>query len=181
MSRPWPLPLAAAAFAVLSGCAGERKPQPIAAPPAPQASIPAQPALPAPPLKEDWRDAEATPGSWSYRGDANASEAVYRTPAGAVLAGLRCQRGADSITVHRAGAAAGPVPLTITTTSTSRSFTAVPASSSAQELALGIAARDPIFDAMAFSRGRFMIEVPGLPALYLPAWPEVGRVVEDCR
>jgi hypothetical protein len=34
---------------------------------------------------------------------------------------------------------------------------------------------------MAFSRGRFAIETAGLPTLYVPSWPEVSRVVEDCR
>jgi hypothetical protein len=34
---------------------------------------------------------------------------------------------------------------------------------------------------MAYSRGRFMVETAGLPALYLPSWPEVTRVVDDCQ
>jgi hypothetical protein len=44
-----------------------------------------------------------------------------------------------------------------------------------------LGARDPLLDAMAFSKGRFAVEVTGLPMLYLPAWPEVTRVIEDCR
>ena len=48
-------------------------------------------------------------------------------------------------------------------------------------LAVTLDARDPLLDAMAFSRGRFAIEVAGQPALYLPSWSEVGRVIEDCR
>lgn len=43
------------------------------------------------------------------------------------------------------------------------------------------AARDPLLDAMAFSRGRFAIQSDGLPTLYVPSWPEIGRVLEDCR
>ena len=46
---------------------------------------------------------------------------------------------------------------------------------------LGQGANMALLDAMAFSRGRFAIDVNGLPSLYLPAWPEVGRVIEDCR
>jgi hypothetical protein len=34
---------------------------------------------------------------------------------------------------------------------------------------------------MAFSKGRFAIEAGSAPPLYLPSWPEVTRVVEDCR
>ena len=39
---------------------------------------------------------------------------------------------------------------------------------------------DPLLDAMAFSKGRFAIELD-LMKLYLPSWPEVTRVIEDCR
>lgn len=42
-------------------------------------------------------------------------------------------------------------------------------------------ANDPILDAMAFSKGRFAIETAGQQTLYLPSWPEVTRVIEDCR
>lgn len=42
-------------------------------------------------------------------------------------------------------------------------------------------AGDAALDQIAFSRGRFAIETPGLPTLVLPSWPEVTRVIEDCR
>ena len=48
-------------------------------------------------------------------------------------------------------------------------------------VAITFAASDRQLDAMAFSRGRFMLEVSGLPTLVLPAWAEVGKVIEDCR
>lgn len=166
--------LTATALALLSACAAERKPPAPVPAPAPATA----PLLPPPP--EDWRDAAQTPGNWSYRSDTGGSSAQYET-AGAALIWLRCDSGVGGITLGRAGAAAGPVPLTITTTSTSRSFTASPKASTPPALELTLPARDAILDAMAFSRGRFMIEVPGLPALYLPAWAEVGRVIEDCR
>jgi len=44
-----------------------------------------------------------------------------------------------------------------------------------------LSARDPLLDAIAFSRGRFALEAAGLETLYLPAWPELSRVIEDCR
>jgi hypothetical protein len=44
-----------------------------------------------------------------------------------------------------------------------------------------IPARDPLLDAMAFSKGRFAVEVTGGAPLYVPAYPEVTRVIEDCR
>ena len=33
----------------------------------------------------------------------------------------------------------------------------------------------------AFSKGRFAIETPGLATLYVPSYPEITRVIEDCR
>lgn len=41
--------------------------------------------------------------------------------------------------------------------------------------------RDSLLDAIALSRGRFAVEMAGLPTLYLPSWAEVSRVIEDCR
>jgi hypothetical protein len=40
---------------------------------------------------------------------------------------------------------------------------------------------DALLDSIAFSRGRFAVSASGTPALVLPAGPEIGRVVEDCR
>jgi hypothetical protein len=42
-------------------------------------------------------------------------------------------------------------------------------------------ASDPFLDAIAFSKGRFAVEVPGAPTLYIPSYPEITRVIEDCR
>jgi hypothetical protein len=74
------------------------------------------------------------------------------------------------------------VLLTVVTTTLSRAFNvAPPLAGPSQQLAVSLVTRDPLLDAIAFSRGRFMVEVPGTATLYLPAWPEVARVVEDCR
>jgi len=40
---------------------------------------------------------------------------------------------------------------------------------------------DPLLDAIAFSRGRFAVSMPGSPALVMPAGTEIAHVVEDCR
>ena len=98
------------------------------------------------------------------------------------MLGLRCDRAAGRMNLARAGQATGPVPFTVTTTSLARTYSAAPVPDAAQPLVgVPLSPRDPLLDAMAFSRGRFMVEVPGLPTLYLPAWPEVARVIEDCR
>ena len=48
-------------------------------------------------------------------------------------------------------------------------------------IAASAGARDPRLDQIAFSRGRFLVDVAGQSRLVLPAWPEVARVIEDCR
>jgi hypothetical protein len=44
-----------------------------------------------------------------------------------------------------------------------------------------VSANDPLLDAIAFSRGRFALSMPGFPPLVLPAGPELAHVFEDCR
>lgn len=176
--NPNRLLLVATALALLSACATPRKPPPPVAAPPPR---PAPPPPPPPPPPADWRDAPATPGTWSYRSDPTAPTAEFGSTPGQPLLSLRCERAAGLIRLRSVGAATGPLPLTITTTSARRAFTVAPEQAQPPAVGLAIPARDPILDAMVFSRGRFMIEVPGLPTLYLPAWPEVARVVEDCR
>ena len=177
MKTPRLLPILAA-LEMLSACAVPRKPAPatVLAPP-PRAVATPLPAAPPP----DWRDAALTPGNWTYDTAANGSSARFGLDAAAPLASLRCDRAAGRIALQRAGTAAGPVPLTVTTSTITRAFTATPITGATPQLGLALGVRDPVLDAIAFSRGRFVIEVAGLPTLYLPAWPEVARVVEDCR
>lgn len=44
-----------------------------------------------------------------------------------------------------------------------------------------LASTDPALDKVAYSRGRIMIETSATERLILPSWPEVARVIEDCR
>jgi len=48
-------------------------------------------------------------------------------------------------------------------------------------ISIQLAAYDPLLDALAFSRARFAVVAAGSPPLVLPAWPEIARVIEDCR
>jgi hypothetical protein len=71
--------------------------------------------------------------------------------------------------------------MTVRTSSTARSL---PVSVQAEPLpsaSVGLTATDRLLDEIAFSRGRFTVELPGTPMLIIPAWPEPARVVEDCR
>ena len=77
--------------------------------------------------------------------------------------------------------ASGAAPfLNVWTTAQSRNL---PASfnPSTGLLSADLSAWDPLLDAIAFSRGRVGIGVSGQPALVLPSWAEVARVIEDCR
>ncbi len=100
---------------------------------------------------------------------------------------LTCDPAARTILLRRAAVITGPTPLVITSTMARRMLTAESDSSGDFDGIAGGAAgvsftpRDPLLDAIAFSRGRFMVEIPGFAALYLPSWPELSRVIEDCR
>jgi hypothetical protein len=98
---------------------------------------------------------------------------------------MRCDRTRPAMVLQRPGFGTGQVPATITTSAASRRLTAAPASTAAPNapaiFEIAFAVRDPLLDAMAFSRGRFMLEMGGAQTLVLPAWSEVGRVIEDCR
>lgn len=167
---------------LLAGC----QTIPPAAPPPPAPAPTAQPAPPPPaptaPSWRDWRDAPVTAGGWRYSAEAGGSAARFTDPAGAVLITLRCSVASRTVALLRAGAAATAVPASITTSTGVKQLGASPASEGgAPVMAITFPAGDAQLDAMAFSRGRFLVEVNGLPTLVLPAWAEVGRVIEDCR
>lgn len=146
-----------------------------APPPAPK---PTQAPLPPAPAQtyKDWRDAPQSVGDWRYE----AGVARFG-PGQATLFALVCNRAAGTMSLIRTGSSAVSLPMTVVTTSDTRPLSADPAPQGQPQLVATLAARDPLLDSMAFSRGRFVVEVNGLPTLYLPAWAEVGRVIEDCR
>lgn len=119
-------------------------------------------------------DAPRTPGNWSY----GQKQATYQAPGGGALFAMACERGSGQITLTRAGSAPARTSMRILTETTSRTLNAAPSGSG---LTSAVPARDPILDAMAFSKGRFAVETAGLPTLFLPSWIEVSRVIEDCR
>ena len=176
--KGWALALAAAASTVLSSCAA---PQVAAPPPAPRPVAVYTPP-PAPrPAPADWRDAPQTAGDWRWSLDGGRSTASFAAAGFTPTVKLICDRSAARVVLMRTGNAAGAVPMALRTTSTLRPLSSDPALSPPGWLAVSIAPRDPLLDAMAFSRGRFAVEAAGLQTLYLPAWPEISRVIEDCR
>lgn len=175
----WILPVVLVML-VMNGCGPERNivpsPTPSSTPrlaPSPQRTSIAPPS--------NWRDAELTFGNWSYRAAKAKSVATYGPPGEDPLVALRCDQAAGRIVLFRAGSASGDLPLSVITTNASRAFTASAQGGLNPSRAIILMPRDSILDAIAFSRGRFAIEVRGLPTLTVPAWPEVARVIEDCR
>ncbi len=94
---------------------------------------------------------------------------------------IACNRSAGTVSLIRSGASNVSLPMSIATTSEIRALSAEPAPGGQPQLAATVRVSDSLLDAMAFSRARFAVEVNGLPTLFLPAWAEVGRVIEDCR
>jgi hypothetical protein len=161
------LPLAV--LILVAGCVAPPKtppaPQPVAVPPAPTSA-------PLPPPSTDWRDWPALPGSWAYAPSTRA--ASFGVAGQPVAARIVCEAGQVVLTLP----GALPGALTVRTSSTTRAITL--ATSPAGEVQARLAATDPLLDAMAFSRGRFVLE-QAARRWVLPAYAEVGRVIEDCR
>lgn len=167
-----------AAFVLVAACSAPPVGPPPAPPPAPRPAAPPPP----PPVAtfRDWRDAPQTPGDWRYEQRGEGGFARYGAGTSTVFA-LACNRSAGTISLIRSGASSVSLPMSIATTSEIRALSAQPAPQGQPQLVVTLGAQDALLDAMAFSRGRFAVEVNGLPTLYLPAWAEVGRVIEDCR
>jgi hypothetical protein len=150
-----------AALAMAAACAPRPAPPAPAPPPPPEAPPPSAP--PAPPPPADWTLAPLSPGDWAY--SEGSSSATFRSDTLAFV--LRCER-SRSMLIGVTGAPSSAV--TIRTTYGERRLLANAA----------LPADDPLFDQMAFSRGRLLVEAGGA-ALVVPAWPEIARVTEDCR
>lgn len=165
------LPALTLAALTLGGCIpNNAPPAPPAAPRPVPRPTPAPP--PPPPASSDWRDWPITPGTWSYRTDASGSLASFGLAGAAPVLTLRCDRAANIVAVTRAGSAGNS--MTIRTSTLTR---ALPAQGGVATLG----ARDPLLDAIGFSRGRFVVEAPPLAPATVPAWAEILRVTEDCR
>ena len=127
----------------------------------------------------DLSTAVPIPGRWSWTPTVDGSEATFLDSAGRPQLWLHCMRGARTVTVARPASGAAPL-LMLWSTSQSRDLLASynPATGRITAQLSGV---DPLLDALAFSRGRIGVGVSGTPPLVAPAWPEIARVVEDCR
>ena len=167
-------------FLAATACVPKRE-----APPPPPQPVPVErprpvPVPPPPPAAADWRDMRLTPGAWYYRNEGATSQAVFGPANSEASFIVRCDRARRQVTLSREGITSGNM-MTVRTSSGARNL---PLSVQAEPLpyvSSALPANDRFLDSIAFSRGRFTVEVPGKPMLVIPAWPEPARVVEDCR
>ena len=159
----------------------EPAPVPVLVPaPAPTpAPTPTPP--PPPPFTGSWMEAPLTPGDWTYRvGPGDTTVALFGESPDRPRFSIGCYQAAQIITFTRYETGLAPAPIRIVTeTHEGRLVTRI-ADPGGFRLAESPAG-DPLLDAMAFSKGRFAVEASGAPTLYIPSYPEITRVIEDCR
>jgi hypothetical protein len=123
----------------------------------------------------------ATPisGDWTYTATADGSEARFADTANNPQLIVRCTRATRHVAISKPATAAAPA-INVWTSSQTRS---VPASfnPATARLSLDFQPYDALLDAISTSRGRIGFSVATQPALVVPPWPEIARVVEDCR
>jgi len=129
---------------------------------------------------ENYLDAPQTPGTWTYVNEPGETLGLYGQPGQAPSFIIRCGKESKRIALGRVTTQPGPLAMTVQTETTRQNLTANPVK---QEniLAVDLDPNDPLLDAMAITKGRFAIVVENETALYLPAWTELSRVIEDCR
>lgn len=160
----------------LASCAEQRMIPSATAPASTPAPTPSSAQVPPRPASHSWADVPATPGDWRWTMEGGQSVARF---AGQLV--LRCDLAARTVRIERANSGVpsnAAAVLTVRTQTLTRALTAM---SQPGLLSVIVPGRDPLLDAMAFSKGRFAVETAGLPTLYVPSWTEVSRVVEDCR
>lgn len=177
------LALAAPFLILLGSCVGpaprQVNPAPTPAPRPTPTPAPTQPATPAAPQASEWQYRATAPGDWRWQSDAAMSIARFGPPPADTRLTIRCDRASRRISIIRTGAGQGTM-----TIRTSYGATSWPATASIAPTPQTIAVRaaaDTALDQIAYSRGKFAVEVAALEPLIVPAWPEVSRVIEDCR
>ena len=172
--------IAAIACLAVTCCVGPA-PQPSRTPTTPRPTpTPTRAPAPTPvPTSTQWADQPQTPGDWRYSRVDGGS--IARFGNGTPVFGLGCMANTRRVALLRYGVpATGAGSMIIRTEFFDRSVATQP-SNDGRDQSAALEANDQLLDAMAFSKGRFAVEMAGAPVLYLPSWPEVTRVIEDCR
>lgn len=143
---------------------------------------PAPITAPAPqPFAGNWVDAPATQGNWTYLPTPLGGAARFGQQGVEPHLWLRCNRSTRTVQIGIPGVSSNPAPMRIMTETEERVVQTQAGGIALGEVFVRLPAQDRLLDAMAFSRGRFAIAMAGFETLYIPSWPEVTRVIEDCR
>ena len=135
---------------------------------------------PAPALTGDVNDWPLTPGDWTYSRDSRGSVGQFGASGRRAMLSLRCDMQTRRVTLLRE-ASAPAQHVDIRTSSMTKQLPAQLTGGTPAYVVAEIMSNDPILDAMAFSRGRILVEAEGQQPVILPSWAEIARIVEDCR
>ncbi len=157
----------------------------VAPTPTPTPAPPPPPPVVQEPVYDSYLDAPQTPGTWTYNNDRTGQMAVYGTDGRPPEFIVRCTGQGTALLRATTEFPTASRAMNIITETVSRNLTADPLPTAdplaARMVAVSLDSRDPLLDAMAITKGRFAVGVEGERTLYLPAWVEISRVIEDCR
>ncbi len=131
------------------------------------------------PATADYSYWPVSSGAWAYRAVPGGSEASFVDGTGNARMIIACGKVTRLVTLTRISAAPAS-SLSIWTSSVVRNLPSRFDQASGRVIAQ-VGAADPLLDAIALSRGRIAVAMPGSPAFVLPTGAEVDHVVEDCR
>lgn len=166
---------------LIAGCASEPRP---ASPPEPRPAVVMAKPAPAPiAAPAEWIDRTISPGDWVYRNDQRGSVALFGQSGADADFLIRCVRATKRIYLSRSGAFPQGVSgqMTVRASTALKSYGVANNGDAPPYVSAFLTPDDPQLDAIAFSRGRFLVAVKGAQDLIIPAWPEITRVIEDCR
>jgi len=157
-------------------------PPPVEVAPAPSPTpTPAPPPVVQEPVFANYLDAPQTPGTWTYLAETNETLALYGTSPQNADFIVRCGEGSIGLG-RRVSSPANPDRImTVKTETTTRQLQTQAIPGRPDLVVVTFNAADPLLDAMAITKGRIAIGVEGERTLYIPAWVEISRVIEDCR
>lgn len=168
---------------ILLACAKEQPPAPPPQPASAPVAVAPKSAPPPVSFSDNWQDAPRSNGDWVYRRDSRGSVALFGPNGADASFIIRCDSAARRIYLSRAGAlpSGDSAMMTIRTSNAIKAFAAKNNGDTPAYVAVALPVNEPQLDAMAFSRGRFLVSVKGKADLVIPSWPEIARVIEDCR
>lgn len=132
------------------------------------------------PTYENYLDAPQTEGTWTYSQEPGESLGLFGIGNPVHPFVIRCDKASRQIGIARRTERPGPLRMRVVTETTTRELSANTVPDYGMVAAV-LNPRDPLLDAMAITKGRFAVEVEGERTLYVPAWTEFSRVIEDCR